>query len=366
MKTGKSLIELATELQRQSESRKDYHAPQGALVAQLAVDPADETRTEFVALAGLNGAPVQPTAFAHKQIADDLGIPTKYYERMLVDRPRLLVENVNTWLQAEPKRTRLVRTLDGKARAWLSGSYRPLDNFELAESVLPVLSEMGTQVESLELTETRLYIKATYPALQTEIEGSRTKGDIVRAGIVISNSEVGNGALRIEPLIFRLICLNGMIAADASMKKYHLGQRASFDEAVREVLTDRTKQADDVAFWMKVRDVVRASFNVDLFKALADRLSKATQDVIVSDDLPKVVDVTVKRLALPEAVGGGLLKALASGGDFSRFGLLNAITSLANTQVDYEVATVLERAGGQVLELKPQDWKVISEGRAQA
>lgn len=165
MKTGKSLIELATELQRQAESRKDYHAAQGAVQVVAASDQPGAV----VSLAGLNGAPVEFTPFAHKQVADDLGIPTKYYERCLNEKPALLAENVNTWLAQDPKRTRLVRTLDGKARAWLSGSYRPLDNFELAESVLPVLSEMGTQVESLELTETRLYIKATYPALQTEI-----------------------------------------------------------------------------------------------------------------------------------------------------------------------------------------------------
>jgi len=35
--------------------------------------------------------------------------------------------------------------------------FRPLDNIDLAEVALPVLSELGTVVRSAELTETRLY-----------------------------------------------------------------------------------------------------------------------------------------------------------------------------------------------------------------
>lgn len=31
-------------------------------------------------------------------------------------------------------------------------------------------------------------------------------GDIVQAGFVVSNSEIGLGALKVEPLVYRLIC----------------------------------------------------------------------------------------------------------------------------------------------------------------
>ena len=82
----------------------------------------------------------------------------------------------------------MVRTLDGQARAFLSDRYRRLDNFDLASSVLPVLGEMGDgiQIISAEMTETRMYIKVINKRLELEVQ----KGDVVQAGMVLSNSEV--------------------------------------------------------------------------------------------------------------------------------------------------------------------------------
>ena len=45
-----------------------------------------------------------------------------------------------------------------------------------------------------------MYIKA----VSTRMEGQVRKGDIVRWGIALSNSEVGAGKLRIDPLVYRL------------------------------------------------------------------------------------------------------------------------------------------------------------------
>jgi len=80
--------------------------------------------------------------------------------------PQLLATNVNEWFYSKPER-RMVRTLDDHVRAFLSDSeaqplradrYRRLDNYELAEAVLPVLGEMGEgiQIVSSELTDTRI------------------------------------------------------------------------------------------------------------------------------------------------------------------------------------------------------------------
>src|SRR6185369_9125843 len=107
-----------------------------------------------------------------------------------------------------------VRTFDNQVRAFLSDSYRPLDNFDLAEAVLPKLAGLGCRVESCEVTESRFYLKAVTERISGEVK----KGDVVQAGLVVSNSEVGQGALRIEELDFRLVCLNGMISGTAVRK----------------------------------------------------------------------------------------------------------------------------------------------------
>ena len=52
----------------------------------------------------------------------------------LADAPMLLADNANRWLKDKGEDRRLIRTLDGKARALLSDKYRPLENEDLAEA----------------------------------------------------------------------------------------------------------------------------------------------------------------------------------------------------------------------------------------
>ena len=63
----------------------------------------------------------------------------------------------------------------------------------------------GARFESVELTETKMYLKVVTPRVEFEV----APGDVVQAGIVITNSEVGCGTLSVQPLIFRLVCRNG-------------------------------------------------------------------------------------------------------------------------------------------------------------
>ena len=57
----------------------------------------------------------------------------------------------------------------------------------------------GVIIESCEVTEAHLYLKVVNKKMKTEV----TVGDVVQAGFVIINSEVGLGHLTVEPMIFR-------------------------------------------------------------------------------------------------------------------------------------------------------------------
>ena len=65
-----------------------------------------------------------------------------------------------------------------------------------------------------------MYIKAVNPRLQAEV----SPGDIVQAGVIISNSEVGLGSVSIQPLIYRLVCSNGMVVNEAAARRNHVGR----------------------------------------------------------------------------------------------------------------------------------------------
>lgn len=378
MNIGRSLQALAAELDRQTTTRRDYIAPQGKLEAVVVVpdSPAGDTDTRpyaaEVQIAGFNGDSMALTPFAHGQLADHLGIPKKYYDRMQIDTPTLLTENINTWLRADADNQRMIRALDGKVRAVLSPKYRPLDNFDLANTILPDLIEKKAQIVSSELTETRLYIKAILPSLSDELPAGLAfgtghnrvggagldRGRVVSA-IVISNSEIGAGALRIEPSVFTTWCTNLAIMAQAAMKKYHVGRAHEGGDAY-EVFRDETRQADDRAFWLKVRDVARAAFDEKIFRMAIADMRAAADRPIRANDLTIVVERTVKELALPVTTGVGILKHLAAGGDLTQWGLSSAVTRVAGEVVDYELATSLERAGGTILALPARTWDGIA------
>lgn len=371
MKQGQSLTQIAAELERQIDTRKDYIAKSSALAMTTYADPHTEKLVD-VAISGLNGAPMKLTDNAHGQVAARLEIPRKYYDKMRAEEPDLLAKNVNMWL-AKSEDRRMVRTLDGQIRAVLSDRYRPLDNYDLAKTALPALQEGKAQVVSAQVTDLRFYIKAIFPDLCQEIpegivlgEGHNfTRKDMVIASITISNSEVGAGSLRVEAGCYKTTCSNLAIFDGSAMRKYHIGRSsvAELDNAV-EHFTDETRKADDRAFWLKVRDIVAASCNREAFMAQVEKMRRAAGEAIESKDIPAVIEVTRKVLGLGEGLQSSLLTHFIQGQDLSRWGLLNAVTRASADVSSYDEATDLERAGGKILELSPSDWRIISTAKA--
>lgn len=364
MNQGRTLVSLAQELQRQVESRKDFIASQGQIEAVVVGDD--------VRIAGLPKLePVAITPYAHGQLSQHLGIHKPYYDRMAAEQPELLAANINGWFRADAGNKRMLRTLDGQVRAVLSPKFRPLDNFDLATAVLPVLQENKVEIVSSQLTETRMYIKGILPTLSDELPpglafgtghhifSGQDRGKVV-AAITISNSDIGAGTLRVEPSMFTTFCTNLAILMQAAMKKYHAGRRNDADADTWEVFADETRQADDRAFWLKVRDITMAAFDEKQFRVAVAQIRETAVRAIESDDLPKVVEQTIETLALPPATSSNLLKTLAAGGDLTQWGLSSAITRVAGETADYETATLLERAGGQLLALPEPAWAKLA------
>ncbi len=292
---------------------------------------------------------------AHGQIAGKLSIPKKYYDRILSAYPGLLAENINTFFQSEHER-RMIRTLDGTARAYLSDKFRTdMDNYDVANAALPILQEVpDLKLQSLGVTDTRMYIKATFPRLRADVK----LNDPVCAGIVISNSEVGAGSLRVEPLIYRLVCLNGMISGTV-LKKFHVGVRQGLSDEAYNVLTQETREKSAEAMRSIVRDVVRAATNELDFHTRVKALTDAT-DQRIEGDVPKAIEVLGNTLNLTQGEQGGILRHLIEGGDLTQYGLANAVTRLSQDVEDYDRATDLERAGGNVITLPKTQWQEVA------
>ena len=336
MKNGRTLQQLAVELERQLKTKKDFIA-----------DARDLAMVNGSSLTISGHGSYIVNDLAHEQIGLRTSIPRAYYEKMQKSAPELLDENVNHWLHSSDE-SRMVRTMDGNVRAFLSDRYRPLDNYDLAEHVLPVIQQLGCKIESCELTEKRMYLKCVNDRVQREI----TPGDVVQAGIIISNSEVGCGSVKIEPLVYRLVCKNGLIANDFAMKKYHVGRSGEElgEDRTSIFYKDRTRKADDRAFWMKVKDVVEGSLTEAVFYQIVNKMKKA-KDVKIEKDPVKVIESIGKMHLLTEDERSNVLKFLIQGGDLTLYGMVNAITRSAQDVDSYDRSTELERVGGQVLEM---------------
>ena len=351
MRSGRSLVELARELERQLGTKKDLLVPLARTQHRTSED--GECALEVEESTGVQRYGI--TALARRQLAEKLKIPYAYFERMRTEQPALLDRNVNAWLAREEGERQLLRTLDGQVRAVLSERFRRLDNHDLVEQVLPALRALPeAQFESVELTETRLYLKVVAPRIQFEV----APGDVVQAGVVVSNSEVGCGMLSVQPLVFRLVCRNGLIASDKTLRKQHVGRALESEQGSGVVYKDDTLQADDRAFFLRVRDTVAAAVSEATLRAVGEKLRR-TREISIAADPVKSVEVLAQRHALAEGERSGVLRSLIEDGELTGYGLVNAVTRYAQQAEDYDRATELEMLGGRLIEMQPREWHAL-------
>lgn len=373
MKQGRSIAEVLRELQRQNTMKRDFITPARALHLE------DDGRT-FV----MNGVPgaegaggsvsgeesagntmvLDTTPLFHRQVASSLGIPAKYYDLMQDQKPELLADNVNSWL-SDRDQNYMVRSMGGEAagtdtaflaRAFLSDRYRRIDNMDVAAAVLPLFAGSDQfEIVSSEVTSVRMYIKILNHRLEAEVK----PGDYVQAGVVISNSEVGLGAVSVQPLLYRLVCLNGMVINDFGQRKHHIGRAAKVMDDSFELYSDATIEAEDKAFLLKLRDVTRAAIEETRFNQIVDTLREST-DARITGPVQDVVELTGKSLGITQDEQDGVLKYLIEGGDLSLYGLSNAFTRFSQDVESYDRATALEGMGWQVATMPKTQWKEIN------
>lgn len=353
--------DMVAEIERQSKLKRDFVADSRCIEMQHPASDEDSFTLGLFAGAADDRGEDRVEYFGvsdrfHEQVGSRHAIPKAYYDRLRSQAPELLVANVNHWFKADGNR-KLVRTLDGRARAYLSDRYRALDNYDLLQAALPeLMKQPNIQIVSCEVTEARMYLKAVFPKLEGEIK----TGDIVQAGLVVSNSEIGAGSVRVEPLVYRLVCKNGMIS-NTAMRRYHVGKQQAGEGDFTELLTDKTKEMTDAAFWAQVRDVISGSLTDETFQRQVLRLREAATEQPITGNVVKVVEVTQKKLGFSDTEGQMILQHLIQGGSLSAYGLMNAITRTSQDVDDYDRATELERAGGKLIELDRKDWRVIAE-----
>ncbi len=353
MRRGKSLIELAREVTRVQETARDFLVPTSKLhmrsSGELSFTNGDEHMFR------LNN-------WSSGQLASYTDIPKGYFDRIKSEDSGLFADNVNHGLKRLSGETRMLRTLDGNLRAFVSNKFRRgLGNHELLEANLPILLDHGFQVQSAELTEKRMYVKAVTPRVSAEVK----VGDTVNFGIVLSNSDVGAGEFKLETFIYRLACANGMIGSKLSSAR-HIARAISGGEEASEIFSDKTLNLHDAAFFSGMRDLFLNALDTKNFDLEVNRIREASDRKIRNTDLEKVVELAMSATRVHgEGIRHGILSALMTGNEgagLTQWGLVNSFTRASQDEgLSYDVATELERAGGEIVELKDSQWKQIAE-----
>ncbi len=349
--TFKTMDSFAEEVSRIHSIAQDFVAPSYHI--QMEED-------EFLRVKGNDGR-FKLNEYANGQFASRLGIPKSYWDKCR-EVPGLRDLNANVWLRMNADQGRMVRTLGDTARAFVSDRFLRIDNFPVLEAIFPVLKDAsekyGIEIVSHALSETRMYLQIVFPKRVGEVK----VGDVIQAGVTISNSEVGSGAYSIQEWMRRLRCMNGM-TGDSITRKYHLGEKIESNEEGAYIYKADTIDSELKTIALKSRDALEEAIKGSWFDHQLDKMKAAATDVIATP--VDTVEKTVKLLSLPDFTKDVLLTNMIQDGELNRWGLSNAVTALAHHDSfrDPDKAIMVETAGQQILSLSKREWASLTSKR---
>lgn len=310
--------------------------------------PMELTDEGFYEVNGL----YRPVPSVDGQLDSILGIPAKYIRKLREENVGLLDTNLNDLVSmvatANPNQKQLVRMLWGEdsanpgftgvVRAILSNGFRIQDNLDTVLAILSGLREAGlgpSSIKSIDLSNDRLYMSIESPAVATKatelLKGyrdprtgttSREVGDIVSAGMVISNGEIGNGAFSITPVIWALVCTNGMVQKVDVRSRRHVGGR--LEEGLIDWSDDTRKKANEFVA-AQVRDAT-ATFLSEQYVDEAIARMEADAGIQLSKPV-ETIEVVAKELGFTTAEKDEILAAFIGGGSTTTGAVMHAVTA---------------------------------------
>lgn len=372
------LAELANALKDHQRRAVDVVAPSSAIrmsggnVVVQGVEPVMDDN----GVTDVNGL-YKPTRVGLEGMATRLEIGTKYLRRCASENLPLMDANVNGWMEhptyADKKfMLRLLRSdspspdaVDGVVRAFLSDSYRTIDNFDVLLATLSGMERAGIvdPLISADLTERRMVVKVTCPQIAIHApellkdyrnpfgDGERALGHwtpdmvaraagiegqgykpgeepVIFAGFQISNSETGGGAFRITPRLEVRVCRNGLTIVAESTKEIHLG--AKLDSGVIE-WSEATRQANIQLVMAQTSDAVRKFLSPDYVGKKVTTLEKAAGIEVKPADAIEVIASVSKTCGFTASEQDSILNMFMAGQAFSALGVMQAVTAAAQT-----------------------------------
>jgi len=168
----------------------------------------------------------------------------------------------------------------------------------------------------------------------------------VFAGFELSNSEVGGGAFTITPRLVVQVCNNGMKITKDALRSIHLGSKMD-DGVIR--WSDDTQQRNLELVRAQTRDAVATFLDVDYVRQAIQKI-EADAEAPVADAAATIEHVS-KQLRFGEVRTAAVLDHFIRGGQMTAGGILNAVTSVAQTISDPDDAAEFEASAIPAMQL---------------
>lgn len=332
----------------------------------VGAEGADDWKIEVV-----EGSPaIRLNDTARQQLLGRLNVPGKFINYLEGKEYRDIAGNILRELLARDDRRALVRTIDGNARAVLSDKYRILDNSDLFFCAFDQfksdaeLWQARLWDDGFELFGVAKHISGEVTVDRTFDPGDGWKsrwygksGDVHNAAVRVRNSETGEGGLSVKLAIMRRVCFNFNVYADG-VSQIHAGRTLAVDEGL--LVSEATRELESQVIWSKVKDAITTAFDAERFGELMEKLNAATANVIPGkiEAVTSAVDNVVKAYEISDAAKSLILAELMGSGDFSQFGLVQAVTATAHKQQG-GAASRLEEVGGQLASVSSSKFQTL-------
>lgn len=371
------LAAVVDELRRQVDARVDFVADSRDFrVAVLSptdvrLIPGPSARDFLPA----DGVPMLDQALT--QLADRLDPPMPVrYLRALIERAPVRFADLATGLLHDNGKRRLFRVLDGRVRAILGDTFRPIESLDVVVALLRGAQENpAVRVLEASLTASHLRVKLCNPTVFAAIDSAApgthewiAPGDAAsaewrqRVGLTIeppedpqggpstlwplvtaSNSETGQGRMVGHVGTITRACCN-LAIHEETLAHVHLGERLDSG-----MFRQDTVSAEAKAIALKARDLVAVAFDETRFRALVDTVRAATEQ-------PVAAPVTAARnvLKLTDSIADSELDALVATfstqpGRPTVYALGQAVARMAQDTQNADVAFERERLAGAIM-----------------
>lgn len=340
----------------------------------------------------------RPTEVFDDGASQKLNIPRAYLRRMREDRPDHYARCINVGLEqalaTDPDRTFLVRGFRGEgdgpgmARALLSDRFAlELDHLDALVAVLngvelagqdengnPTGLEIDVPAGGADLSERGMRLRITAPGVrayapgllanyrspfadsgvhrfnnggwtpQAALRAAQAEGrhynpgdePVAFAGFQLDNSETGNGKWKLTPVVVFQVCSNGLHMTSHAVTAQHLGGK--LDAGVR--WGQDTQRVNAEGITLRTRDAVRQFLNPAFIAARVAELEAQAGKPVT--DAAKVVELVSTKLMFTEAEAATVLDHFIRGGQLTAGGVMQAVSSAAQTIEDPDRAQFVE------------------------